>query len=174
MKKFFLALALVGLTVNLMAGNASVQLKPSGFTNLLSFAGIANVTQFTVAANNGTNAFVLFVDCPTNLLTYTTPAYTQTVSYVTNLSYLYTNYFGVSTTNGTGGGLFSGITNTYTALVDVPQTVAAATNAYPIRFGLGALSGSTASVTERATFLRGIWVTNASSGDALVSIVYQQ
>lgn len=165
MKKLLLSIGLV--TGMIVAGNAattSIQVSPATMTNLLSsFNGSIQVKQVVITAVNS-NAVVQLIDTPTNVLTYTNAPYTNTISYVTNLIYAQTDYYG----------------NTYTLtnwqLIDITNhLVAGNTNNYPVRMGVGAVAGASA-VFDNVNyyFNRGIWVTNTSSGVAIVTITYTQ
>lgn len=168
MKKYIATIALIGLTFVSQSFGATVTLlvQPGTFTNLLSVQGSAKVTQISVAATTATNTTVALVDCPTNQLTYVVPAYTNVLSYATNIVVSWTNYFGVVNYS----------TNTY-ALVRVTNSVASVTNNYPIRSTISSLGGTTTTTTGvNYWFVNGLWVTNTSGspGPAAVTITYQQ
>jgi hypothetical protein len=168
--KFIKSLTLIGLlcagTYSASALQVSQTVSPGTLTNILTFTqnGSARVTQIIVSATTSTNVTGLFVDTPTNSLTYVSPAYTNTVSYATNYVNIWTNFYGV--VNGT----------TNLALIDnTNNVVPASTNLYPSRVGVGCLGGS--SVTFQGVnyyFENGIWFTNTGSGTEQITIIYQQ
>ena len=164
MKKLIIA---IGLAVSVLSANAETKtltILPASFTNLLSVVGSAKVTQIAVASTTGSNTTVVLIDTPTNALTYVQSAYTNTLSYGTNYTQIYTNYFGVLTTN-----LMTNV------LTSVSRTVAASTNAYPVRATVSALASTTATAYGvNYYFGQGIWATNTSTGTAAVTITYQQ
>ena len=169
MKKILSLLAVASILVFSTSVKASytvsVTVQPGTFTNLLLIKnGSANLQNITLTATTATNATVLFVDCPTNILWYTNAAYTNTYSYATNLITLTTNFYGEAT-------YFTNF-----ALIDVTNNlVNAGTNYYPVRFGGGApASGSTYYQSINAYFNDGIWITNTSSGVINVSGSVQQ
>jgi len=164
MKKFIIALSIIGLAISLQAASVTVTVLPSTATNVLGnlFGGYAKITSVTLVANP-TNTAVVLYDAPTNNWSYTTPAYTNTISYATNYVNSYTNYYGVTTL----------ITNL--ALVDVANTVAASTNTYPARVGVSALASTTTTINPTAyVFENGVWATNNSSGIATLTVSFVQ
>lgn len=165
MKKILASLLIIGSIVAASAATITVTVPPAGFTNLLSVVGgVAKITQINVTASTATNTTVAILDTPTNALTYVVPAYTNRLIYGTNYTQIYTNYFGVLTTNI--------MTN---VLTSVSQTVAATTNNYPVRVTQSALASTTSSIDGvNYYFINGVWATNTSSGNASVTITYQQ
>jgi len=158
----------------LHAGTASITVIPATFTNLLAFAanlGGTTLKQITVSATTaGSNTTVIFVDTPTNY-TYVTPAYTNTIRYATNQTYFWTNFYGVVQTNVPAG-------SNLVLLTFTNNLVASTTSLYPQRFAASASAGNTTTIqaavgtSEGIYFDNGIWVTNASAGNALITIVY--
>lgn len=162
MKKFItlLFIALLLGMVSSKAATTTILVNAGSCTNLLGFA--ARVTQVLVSAPTVTNTSVLLIDAPTNVLTFVQPAFTNVLTYATNVVNSYTNYFGVPTL----------ITN-YGALVDMPNAVAASTNLYPQRLSLAALAGTTITADNvNYYFGTGVTVTNNSTGSANVTITY--
>ena len=162
--KYIIASILSFVAGSALAASTSVVVQPGTFTNLLSLgsSGYARVTALSVTANS-TNVTVAFIDTPTNVLTYVSPAYTNLVSYATNYIQSWTNYYGA--------------TNSWTnmTLVDVANTVAATTNNYPTRVAVGALAGTSTIINPaNYKFEDGIWVTNNSTGIATITATYVQ
>ena len=163
MKRFYIvALAILG-AVSLQAASITMTIPTATATNLLGnlFQGSAKITSVALTSTNA-GSFVAY-DSPTNVWTYTTADYTNTVSYGTNYIYSWTNYYGVvnSWTNMT--------------LVDVQNTVAASTNAYPARFALSCLANTTTSINPTSyVFENGVWVTNTSAYTINLTVTYQQ
>jgi hypothetical protein len=166
MKKLILTSLFGMVTAGAFAISTSLTILPGTYTNLLSvYNGSAQVSQIIITATtSGSNTSVLFIDAPTNSLIYTNSAYTNNFSYLTNLVYAQTDFYG----------------NTYTLtnyqMIDVTNNlVAASTNSYPVRIGVGTAAGTSASYnTVNYYFNYGVWVTNTSSGNALVTITYRQ
>jgi hypothetical protein len=162
-KKLSLLLTLLGLAIASKAATLSVTVPIGGITNI--WAANARVTQVIVAAPTTTNTGVLFIDSPTNQLTFVQNAFTNTVSYATNVVTTYTNFWGT----------VQNITN-LDALVDITNNVvAASTNLYPQRISLSALANTTYLADNvNYYFINGVTITNTSSGTANVTITYFQ
>ena len=177
MIKSFVKIVGAGLVLPvLILGNAfgysvTTTVVPGSMTNLLAAYPSGNptkVTQIIVSAPTATNAAALLYDTPTNRVTYVTAAYTNTVSYLTNLPVIYTNYFGLLATN-------ADITGTNWVLFDNTNNVVAAnTNSYPIRAGVSVLANSQNVVNGNYLFLYDPWATNISSGNITITLVFQQ
>ena len=167
MKKLITILGLASLTLSLQAASFTLTIPGNTMTNLLpTFNGSTKVTQIVVTAPSMTNTSVQLIDCVggTNL-TYTQAAYTNQISYSTNWNYIYTNYFGVTTTNSYTNVLYD-VTN---------NVVAAVTAAYPVRAAVAVPAGNSYKLDQvNYYFMNGIGVTNTSTGLATVSITYQQ
>lgn len=162
MKKYIVS-SVAFLASALIAGATSLTitgLNPLQATNFIS--GPCKVTQFIVSANS-TNVAVKFVDAPTATnWTYSVSAYTNTLSYATNLVYSYTNYWGAVTT----------LTNLQ--LVDTTVLVPATNYTYATRVQVDALAGtSTTLQSVNYYFINGCQVTNTSSGIAAITATYQ-
>lgn len=164
MKKLITALSVIGLAAASYAASVTVTIPANTITNVLTANnGNVKVTQFVLAATTSTNTAVSVYDSTSSTLTYVNPAYTNIVSYATNQTILWTNYFGV----------VNGWTNVM--LVDVPNVVAASTNSYPVRFGAAATGGTSFRADQvNYYFYNGIWATNTSSGTAQLTITYTQ
>jgi hypothetical protein len=165
-KKLILLVAAMVLAANVSHAITTTLIIPPGvMTNLLSVTnGTLKITQIIATSTTTTNASALFVDAPTNALTYTTPAFTNRLSYGTNYITTWTNYYGVvvSTTN--------------IDLIDTTNTVAAATNNWPQRLTVSALAGtSTVFSGVNYYFMFGCWVTNTTvSAPISITVTYVQ
>ena len=162
-KLFIIGSMLVSLSVN--AGQSSSLVIPTtGFSNMLSsFIGSAKITGVFLTSPTANTASITIVDTSTNSLTYVNPAYTQYSSYATNLITTYTNFFGT----------VQSLTNL--VLVDVSSSVAQSTNLNTVILTATAATNSMVAFTPVSFFVsKGIWVTNTGSGNATVTINYQQ
>lgn len=179
-KAFTLTLAILGVINSIKAAQITVQVNAGTMTNILSFGptlGSVSVKQFSVTSVTGTN-ICQFVDTPTNLLVFATAAYTNIISYATNGVLVWTNFYGLAQSNNYVGGTL--LTNYW--LVDITNSVAAATNAYPIRAVIGAGPSSPLTILSSAFgpnfnqfyFDNGLWVTNSgvTASTAIVTITY--
>lgn len=166
--KLSAVVAMIGIAVSLptFANTVSVTLPPNTFTNIITnlFSGSVRVTQITYSTTTSATNQLQLVDTPTNALTYTNLAYTNILSYATNVTVSWTNYYGVS--NGYI------LTN---ALIDFTNTVPSTTNNWPVRMTLQSGSNSTISAPSvNYYFVNGVWATNSSSGTNTVTITFQQ
>lgn len=164
MKKFFLLTALLA-TVSVQAASISIPVAATSATNLLSLtqSGYAKITSVSVAATTATATTVAMYDSSSGAATNVYPATTQLSSYGTNWIQCWTNYYGVQ--------------NCWTniSLVQVTNTIAATTNAAPVRATLSAAGNTTTTVTPVSyVFENGVWATNSTAGAAVVTITYQQ
>jgi len=180
--KLFKSLVAVLLVSFLAAGPAmatsySVTVLPNTMTNIMSFSpnqGALLVKQVIFTSGNNGPSSAAIIDTPTNSLTYTTAAYTNMVSYATNGLVVWTNYYGVVQSNNYVGGQL--LTNWW--LVDVTNSVAAATYNYPVRVYCAAATSATTiygQVNGQLNgyyFDQGIWATNTSAGTNIITIVY--
>lgn len=164
--KIIVGVAALFATLNIHAASVSLSLTAGTMTNfalLLSNAPV-KVTAITLtsATTNVVNN-IQFVDTPTNTLVYTNLAYSNLLSYATNYVSTWTNYYGRT----------NSITNL--SLVDVTNSVAGATNNYPVRFIGSVPTNSTVTAQPLSAFFQnGLWVTNGGSGTAGITIQYQQ
>jgi len=122
------------------------------------------VTQVILTASTATNTSVQLWDTYTNQTLFTNAAYSNILTYVTNYVSVWTNYYGVTNT----------VTNK-ASLVDITNLVAGTTNSFNQVMVLSAPSNTTIKVDQvNYYFQNGIWITNTSSGNAVVTITYQQ
>jgi hypothetical protein len=176
-KKVAVSLAALLATVSLYAGSFTLTSTPATYTNLLSLnknLGSVLIKQIIITAGTAnSNTSVLFIDSPTNTPWYTNAAYTNTISYATNITTFWTNFYGVVQTNTPVGSNL--------VLVDIANNIVpAGTNFYPIRFAGGASSGNSSTYVGAANsqnglaiyFDNGVWVTNTSSGNAVITVLY--
>ena len=164
MKKNIISLALaLGFSLTALGTpvTQTVTVAPGAFTLLSS--GPIKVSQIVSVGTTATNSSALLVDATTNSTTYVVLAYTNFVSYITNSPFIYTNYYGVLSTNADSGG-------TNWVLVDVAKAVAQATNNLPT-VSVGALGNQALVYNNLNTyFFRGIWVTNTGTGNMQITI----
>lgn len=165
MRKFILSsLFIAGMAISSYAGSFSGTVLAGTFTNLYSFGpnvGSLVVRTVSLTAPASTNVSLIFVDTPTNILVFTNAAYTNRIQYATNVITSYTNYYGVA------------VLYTNLGLITATNTVAAGTNAYPIRGIYGAAINSSAVYNPAVMYFdAGIWVTNNSGGTAVVNVTY--
>lgn len=165
MKKI-LAIGLLSVAA-VFANAASVSMTIPGntMTNLLSVNnGSLKVTQLILSAPTSGGVTIQAIDNSTNSVKRINPAYTNTLSYVTNLVTTWVNYFGVTNT----------MTNT--ALVDVTNNpVAAVTNTISPTI-TASTAGNTSTTFSGVSyyFNYGLWITNTSPSNAAVTVTYQQ
>ena len=139
----------------------------TNFPNMPATLFPLRVTQVLVA-NQTTNAQTLWLyDIPTNVLTNVVAAYTSTVSYLTNYSFVVTNYYGNVTTS----------TN-YVLFDNTNNSVAAVTNTIAAKVIITA-PASSSFVTPAGVsywFYSGLWITNTGSAQGTplaVTLTYQ-
>lgn len=163
MKNILIAIAL-SLSVSAFAGTSTVSLAPGAMSNVLNLNnGFAKVTSITVASTTGSNTLVTLYDTPTNILVFTNAAYTGTVSYLTNVINILTNYYG-------GTNL---VTNSI--LIDGTNTsFAISTNSYQPKVSVSAAAGTAETLVGNYKFGYGIWATNASTGASSITIQYER
>lgn len=168
-KKYFSALVVAAsLILSSRKGEAastSVTIPSGTMTNLITLNnGSVKVTQIVLTSitTNAVNCY--FIDTYTNWLAYTNAGYTNILTYVTNYVSVWTNYYGRTNT----------VTNS-ASLIDVAYTNAGTTNAFPIRMILSTPTNTSVRVDNvNYYFNDGIWVSNSASGNAQVTITYQQ
>lgn len=148
------------------ATTTTVTCLPGTATNV--FVGGAIVKQVVITATSSTNTLAWFFDTPVSTnFTYVVPAYSNTVSYATNVVYNNTNY----------NNYIQWFTNV--GLIDQTNNIVpASTNFYPERIAMAALGGTSASIgTVNYQFINGMTVTNPTSapgGPVTVTVTYQQ
>lgn len=151
------------LTQYANASTFAVTVASGVMTNLIPTTGSVKISQI-VATCAGTNfsTFQIYDTSFTNTM-YTNTAYTNISSYGTNYVTTWTNYYGV--------------TNSFTnfALIDITNSVAATTNAYPLRIASSVPSNSTVKFDQvNYYFVNGAWVTNLGAGNVTFTITYTQ
>ena len=156
MKRFISFLGLMA-AVSVMA-DTDTDLLVANATNSISTTP-RTVTQFVITPSTVASTIAFFDSANTNT-TYTYNAYTNVSFYTsTNLQSIYTNYFGVITTN------------TYTGVVTTNTVVAGGTNTYPIVLSLTAPSNTVTIVNGSWRFISGVTTTN--TGAATVSMTFK-
>lgn len=166
MKKLIISLfavAVIGVSASFGATTSLTIAPNSTLTNLFSlvpYNGAAKITQLIVTANSNTTALV-FIDTPTNRLTYTNSAYTSYTQYATNYVFSWTNFYGVvnSTTN--------------IALATQTNSIAATTNNYPARISVGGTTTPSVFDNVNYYFNSGVYVTNTTANSAVVTVTWQ-
>lgn len=168
-KKFLLSVGLVGLVTLSVSGASSTTftLAAATFTNASNpTTGISapvKVSQVIVSSAANNTATLQFIDCPTNIVTFTNAAYSNIVSYVTNYISTYVNFYGAT----------NSITNK--TLVDITNSVAATSFAYNTEFIVTVPTNSTVTFNNLAAqFNFGLGVTNTAGGAATVTVNYTQ
>lgn len=166
LKKLSLSL-LVGFVFcfGAQAATTSVTIPPGVMTNFtLLSQGSLKVTQVILTASTATNTTVQLWDTYTNQTLFTNAAYSNILTYVTNYVSTWTNYYGVT----------NKVTNT-ASLVDITNLVAGTTNSFNQAMVLSAVASTSIRVdAANYYFQNGLWITNTSSGNAVVTITYQQ
>ena len=136
----------------------SVAVNAASMTNIVT--GPFRLSQIILTAT--TNTTGILVDSATNTLTYVTLPYTNIISYLTNLPVIYTNYFGVVTTNYDNPAIAGdSLVGTNYSLVDVTNVVGQATNSLPLLY-LSAGTVPTIINNPGIVGQRGWWFTNTS------------
>lgn len=172
-KKFLLT---VGLSVALVAPTKAVTTATSVFSGAVftNFPGLPNtalpfqVTGIIVATSSTNPQTLWFYDIPTNVVTNVVAAYTNTVSYLTNYSFVVTNYYGNVTTN----------TN-YVLFDNTNNAVAAVTNTISPKIIITCPANSSYATPGGSIyyFYSGMWVSNANATGAgnvaAVTITYK-
>lgn len=128
-------------------------------TNSLITVG-ARIQSYVVANSSAATCTIKFFDAPSTSLTYTNPAYTNYVSYTTNIVTSYVTYSGV-TNSLTNSGLYS-----------YSSTVAAATNNYRTIVTLTVPAGETVTYTPTDGTLVSFGLTSTNSTNAAITITY--
>lgn len=107
-------------------------------------------------------AVVSLYDSPTNTTVWTNAAYTNFVQTQVTYTNIYTNIFGVITTN------------TYPAFTNAANAVAAATNSYRIVNTIVVPASSQVNSTLDGNVNNGIWATNTQSAAASNLVIVTQ
>lgn len=166
MKKFIIIAGLIcSLALGVYAANQSISIASGVMTNFPINSGSVKITQILISSpgtNYSTN--IQFIDTYTNWLLYTNAAYSNTLTYATNYTLSWTNYYGVvnSWTNYT--------------LVDLTNNlVPASTNIFPIRITTSIPTNSSLKFDSvNYYFQSGLWITNSGPGSINATITYQQ
>lgn len=159
MKKIILSLiAASGLIMSASADTFTWVIPANTITNILPAP--MKLTSLTVLA---TNAVTLSIyDAPGTVFTNNVNAYSNLVQYATNVGQIYTNFYGVTTTNW--------LTN---ALVTVTQSVSGRSISYPLIFSQSFASNTTATLPGLGlNFVNGVMVTNNSANTASLTVNY--
>jgi hypothetical protein len=166
MKKLIVGLFVLGLAYQIQAASFTLTCAAFEMKQGLAVNGACKVTQVIATPGTGaTNCSFAFVDTYTNFLWYTNTPYTNIISFVTNYSVWYTNYFGATNTSMT--------TN---VLVDVTNAVTGYySNLYPVRIQ-GSVPTNATSLAFNGSywFMNGVWVTNLTATPITLTITYTQ
>ena len=165
MKKLFLTLGLSALvSYGAFAASQTVSIASGVMTNFPIQSGSVKITQILMSsATTNYSTSIQFVDTYTNWLVYTNAAYSNILSYATNYTLNWTNYYGAvnSWTNLT--------------LVDLTNSVAGTTNNFPTRI-LTSIGTNSSLKFDNVNyyFQNGLWITNSGPGAVSFTITYQQ
>lgn len=164
MKKLILSLLLAVSCFQLTAATTSLTIASGVMTNIpLILQGNVKLTQIALASTGTNVVSVQFIDTYTNALSYTNAGYTNILSYATNYISTWTNYYGA--------------TNSWTniSLVDITNNVAGTTNLFPVRIIMATPTNTTTRIDSVPYFFTsGVWVTNTGTGNANLTVTYQQ
>jgi hypothetical protein len=166
MKKLILSLFALVIAASTYGATVSYTITNAAAVNVLALnqSGFSRVTSIAIANTNAAGAVTLSLyDSPNATFAITNQAYTNIISYATNYVVFYTNYFG--RTNGWTNTMLVDITNAVPATNYILQPKA--TFAAP---ALGTLVVNPVSYG----FEYGIWVTNSSLSNAVITINYTQ
>lgn len=163
MKKFILSLGLVAaFTLSSVASTLTTTVASGIMTNLAP-VNATKVTQIIVNSSLTNGGTFQIYDTPTNSVVYTNLAYTNIITYGTNLVTTWTNYYGR--------------TNAYTNLsvVDVTNSVAATTNTNTLVIA-GNLPTNAVVKYDNVNyyFTQGVWITNTGTAPLTFVVTYQQ
>ena len=165
MKKIFASLFVTGaLALNMFGATATITVtntQMAAFPLALPNGGTL-LSLIVVNTNSGVGSAAVY-DLSTNVLTFTNASYNTIVSYATNYITTWTNYYGYT----------NNITNL--ALVDITNTVAAATNTFkPIVTAAIGANASLSFAFLNQLFTRGLWVTNTGGTNLTLTATYTQ
>lgn len=162
--KYILSLAmLIAFTSMVEATSISVSIPANG--KAMAITNGAKITQWilTTAASQTNNATISAFDAPSTNLFYTNDSFITLVPSQSQITNIYTNYFGVLTTN------------VFPAIVDSPVTNLSSTNYFPARFVATVVSNSSSTFGGvNYYFNYGVALSNASPNATTVTITYQQ
>lgn len=158
-----IALAFTGIQYA-NAASATATVSAANLTNIATIlSSPAKVTQVVITPDVSGSAILGFYDTPTNSIIYTNAAYSNILSYASNVITFWTNYYG--RTNYT----------TNLSLVEITNVINGSTNNYNLE--LYALAPTNTPVTIpnlNLLFQYGIWVTNSGTKAATITISYTQ
>ncbi len=129
-------LLLGGMTIASYGANQSTTVATANTLTSLFPTNQIVITKITVANTSSTNMSIVFYDTALATLTNYVGPYNSVASYLTNISFIFTNFVGVLTTN------------TYTnALYTYTNTIALHTNTAPVVVSMAVNTNSTISYT---------------------------
>lgn len=158
---FYTILALLGLTLNVVAADKVVTSAVSAATPLTLLTGGKYTVKTILYTPTSTNGSFYFYDSAANSTTYVAAAYTSYAKYATNYSVTFTNAAGIV------------MTNTFVGEATLPTSVAASTNERPKIIGpyLVPTTGRTIS-SLRAQPELGLTIYATAAGQ--VEVIYEQ
>ena len=159
MKKLIsISLLAVGLSSAALADSQTFVIAPNTQSNL--FPQSIKLLSMSVLATNA--ATITIYDAPGNTTTNIVGSYTTLSRYATNVSQVYTDFFGKPTTNW--------LTN---AIVILTNSFAAQTNTYPQVFAQSYASNSTTTIPNISLlFVNGVLLTNNSGNTVTLTVQY--
>lgn len=153
LNKFTLGVALLFATLTLKAAPFVVTFSGTNNSAIIT-QGSGTLKEASVFNPTTNTAIVQFIDCPTNVVTWTNAAYTNYTLSIVTATNIFTNYFGVITTN------------TYSAETNAPNAVLGSTNNYRVVAILVVPPLGTSRVTNDILCVAGLFATNTLSGTA--------
>lgn len=151
--------ALTALSVNAVTSVTTITSSATTTNALLPTAQLY-VSQITVANATAVTNTLAFYDAPTNVLAWTRAAYTNTVTFSTNIVQTFTNFSGVT----------QSVTNA--AVYTVSNPVAAATSNYKSLTTIVVGPGSTVTYTPVNGLLTSFGLAATSLTNATVTVEY--
>lgn len=154
----------IAVGIGLLALTATLQAAPfvatTGTTNaVLVESGPGDLTSIMIFNPSASNALVYLYDSPTNNYQWTNAGFSNYVTTVVTYTNIYTNYFGVITTNS------------YPAETNSISVSAASTNAQRIVGIMVVPSTSSASLTNLGFLTQGLYITNYNTGNTNLAVV---
>ena len=165
MKKLLVSTLLGLVAFASTAATVTVNVPANTMSNLMvSTTFPIKITGVIVTATTATNTSINLMDVSSSSLRRINPAYTNTISYATNLISLWTNYYGVT------------FTFTNVALVRVTNNaVAAVTNTVAPTVTLSSAASASTEVNGVSYYFNyGLWATNTTTAPAAVTITYSR
>lgn len=158
MKKIILSIITASALFSAKADTFTWVIPANTITNILPSP--MKLTSMSILATNAVTISVY--DAPGTVFTNNVGAYSNLVQYATNVSQIYTDFFGKPTTNW--------LTN---ALVTATNSVTGRSISYPLIFSQSVASNTTANLLGlNLSFVSGVMVTNNSANTATLTVNY--